>query len=322
MKKVVWPLILISLGLLFLLNNLGLLSWSAWNILWRFWPIFLILSGLELVLGDSSWSKVILATVCLITLEAALFFTIIWPKPESVFKQSFRDRAVFWSQKIFPKNKEQEFVITNESYPSIDQRILKVNVGLGRLTIADQEENPNLFYLRTQYQDPFGVPRVTSDLGSDKNITISFDNRHNGLTIPSRLTNQINYQIILGQVNLPTRLYLKMGAGQADIGLNQIITRIISLETGAGQISLRLSESALPEEKLAINLGAGKIKISLPQNSQINLDYNIGAGKIVVNQDEIGGLNQTGRISVGQNEDLPINIEARIGAGSLIVDYQ
>jgi hypothetical protein len=44
-----WPILLIAVGVLFLLSNLGLLPFSPWE-LWRFWPLILVVIGLDIVL--------------------------------------------------------------------------------------------------------------------------------------------------------------------------------------------------------------------------------------------------------------------------------
>ena len=41
---------LLLLGVVFLLQSLGVLPWSLWNTLWRFWPVVLIITGLGLLL--------------------------------------------------------------------------------------------------------------------------------------------------------------------------------------------------------------------------------------------------------------------------------
>lgn len=48
---------LILLGVIFLLNNFGVLSWNLWQNVWKFWPVLLILFGVEIVLGRASSPK-------------------------------------------------------------------------------------------------------------------------------------------------------------------------------------------------------------------------------------------------------------------------
>ena len=46
---VFWPLLIIAVGVLFLLSNLGVLPFSPWE-LWRFWPLILVVIGLDILL--------------------------------------------------------------------------------------------------------------------------------------------------------------------------------------------------------------------------------------------------------------------------------
>ena len=50
----VWPILLIGLGVFLLLRNFGLLPWDVWYLLGRFWPVILILIGLELLLNRTN----------------------------------------------------------------------------------------------------------------------------------------------------------------------------------------------------------------------------------------------------------------------------
>lgn len=67
-----WPLLLIILGILFLLNNLELLPWSIWNNLWRFWPLLLVLFGLEILLGKGRLTNMVITLIGLILLLTIL----------------------------------------------------------------------------------------------------------------------------------------------------------------------------------------------------------------------------------------------------------
>jgi len=57
--NVFFSIVLISLGIILLLNNFGLLTWNIWHILWRFWPVILVFWGIEAILGKSFLSNII-----------------------------------------------------------------------------------------------------------------------------------------------------------------------------------------------------------------------------------------------------------------------
>ena len=62
-----WGLILVALGVIFLLQNLGVLGWGVWGTLWRFWPVILLLIGLNIILrGQSPWLVLGITVVVLI----------------------------------------------------------------------------------------------------------------------------------------------------------------------------------------------------------------------------------------------------------------
>ena len=46
---IIGPLLLIAIGLILLFINLGHIHLSIWVILWRFWPVILILIGLDII---------------------------------------------------------------------------------------------------------------------------------------------------------------------------------------------------------------------------------------------------------------------------------
>ena len=72
--SLVGPVILIGLGVVFLLNNMGLLAWSVWEVIFRLWPVLLIAAGLEIILSRlSAWGS-LLALV----LTVAIFAGALW----------------------------------------------------------------------------------------------------------------------------------------------------------------------------------------------------------------------------------------------------
>ncbi len=53
-----WGLLLLAIGVMLLLNNLGALDWSYWGELIMWWPLILIAIGLEKIFQKSKWSAI------------------------------------------------------------------------------------------------------------------------------------------------------------------------------------------------------------------------------------------------------------------------
>jgi hypothetical protein len=73
-----WPLIFITLGVLFLLNNLGYIQGDIWNNLIRLWPLILMIIGLDSAYkGDGIVGAVLLLSVGCVFLLANLGYLAI-----------------------------------------------------------------------------------------------------------------------------------------------------------------------------------------------------------------------------------------------------
>jgi len=79
-------LILIVLGFLWILNNLGYLPGSIWYNLWRFWPVVLILVGVDIGLrGFPTWFALpVLLLVVVVVIGAVLLVAPTLPEEEIV----------------------------------------------------------------------------------------------------------------------------------------------------------------------------------------------------------------------------------------------
>ena len=53
-RSLFWPLVLIGVGVIWLLGNLGVISWTNLTVLFRLWPLLLIAIGLDLLIGRQS----------------------------------------------------------------------------------------------------------------------------------------------------------------------------------------------------------------------------------------------------------------------------
>ncbi len=66
-------LILIFAGIIFLLNNFGVLPWSVWAMAWKLWPLILVILGVQTLFGKS-W----LADFLIFLFAIAILFFAFW----------------------------------------------------------------------------------------------------------------------------------------------------------------------------------------------------------------------------------------------------
>lgn len=66
-QNVVGGLLFLSAGIMLLLNTLGAVPWEFWRTLVPFWPVLLILCGLQIVLGHSFLARIIMMVITIVT---------------------------------------------------------------------------------------------------------------------------------------------------------------------------------------------------------------------------------------------------------------
>ncbi len=81
-----WGILLILIGVLFLLNNIGTLDWWMWNDIWSLWPLILIAIGVEKIFTKTKFE--VIAYLAPLALAAI----VVWTAAESRDGQGFAGR--------------------------------------------------------------------------------------------------------------------------------------------------------------------------------------------------------------------------------------
>src|SRR3989304_3593779 len=91
-KSSLAPFILVFLGIIFLLNNFGFLPWSIWLSLWKFWPVLLLLIGVELFVGrQASLRTILILSLLIFVAPIFLFFNPFGENPLTTSKVSINE---------------------------------------------------------------------------------------------------------------------------------------------------------------------------------------------------------------------------------------
>lgn len=88
-KGFVGPLILLTTGIILLLNSLEILPWEIWLTLWRYWPVILILFGLEIlaIQSETRLTYFLAALICMVIIGGSIFLALKGiPQHQEYFK--------------------------------------------------------------------------------------------------------------------------------------------------------------------------------------------------------------------------------------------
>jgi len=242
--SVVGPFVLISAGILLLLNNLGYLSWDVWWHLLRFWPILIVLAGLQIVLRRVS-SPLIAALAPLLVVAATFGAAICltWMQTGGV-AASDRGLGNYLDQPL----------------GAVERASLELNFGAGRLTLsslgvedgvlaeASSAGGTNL-PVRKSYYESNGVGR----------LSFSSDTSRIGLFWGERPP-QWDIRVTRG---VPLDISLKSGVTDASIDLTDLRVTNLSIQTGASRTEVRFP-AATGTTEAKINAGVADLTLVIP----------------------------------------------------------
>jgi len=256
----VWPVILIAAGVVFLLNNLGLLSWGVWDTLFRLWPVLLIAIGLEILIGRRSiWGSAAVAILLLAALGVAVWLgrsgleALPWVGEEVVTTETI-------SQPLEGATRGEVEIVFRTG--SLRLNALPKGAGLveGRVDLSPGEQISRSF--RKAGETAHFVLR-SSDARSHK--------------ISDTWSGSKVWDLGLSR-DVPLRLKLSTGVGRVTVDLAQLNVTDFELEGGVGQATVTLPRRGRLEAR--VEGGVGEVTILIPQGMAARIRVDGGLGGI------------------------------------------
>ena len=211
--SLVWPVILISAGVLFLLDNLNVLNVDLWN-LWRLWPILLILAGIDIIFGRRSALGNILVLVFTLVVVGGVIVVLL-TSPDTLGPSSEAGRV--------------ETIL--ERVDGVERADLEVNFGAGRLNIDALDDSSSLIQGRLDTGSRRHPVWEINRSGERATMTLEYPSS----TMPFRITgwNEGDDWDLHLAPKVGYSLDVNMGAGEAELDLSDLNIRDLTLESGA-----------------------------------------------------------------------------------------
>ena len=324
-KDVVWAIFLIFVGSIFLLNTTGLLEWGIWLYILRFWPVFLILGGIKLVMGNSVTADIVLAIVSLLLFLAIgiLAYSSYIPKNVLFFHGPINESITGVSSRFIQKRDsvEKQMVVTQDDFSEdVMSKSLELNIGGADFDLSD-EDISNYLTVDSTYPTHFSSPTIESKL-TDGKLDMKFKGASpNGFIFMNNYRSE--YYLVLGREEILTDLKISLGAGEGKVALTDTVISEIHSDVGAGKLVIDLSERSIPTERIYVEIGAGEIVLQLPEGVGYSLEYDLGIGNISGDGKDIASFAGSEKGYESENFDLAeikVSIVAKVGVGSLVIE--
>ena len=257
-KHLFWGLILIAIGMLFILNNFGIIHFS-WFSFWRLWPVFLLFWGIA-ILPVKDMVKYILLGVVLISM-----FFVINRLPEGRpwywhFRHPDHSFCWEWNDEDNDSTTTKTFSDQNLSVPfdSLAKKgILNLDAAAGNFKMKGGTSE---FLSFAKSGDIGNYELTTKDINGDKKITLKM---REGTSRHNIRKNEVNIKLNPKPV---WNLDLSIGAAAVDFDLSDYRIDTANFEAGASSMVVRLGDKN-PKTVLLFSAGASSIHVDVPKTA-------------------------------------------------------
>lgn len=253
----VGPVILIGLGVIFLLNNLGRLDWGVWLFILRLWPVLLIGAGLDLLVGRRSvWGSLLVVVVMLGVLAGAVIF--------------YQQRGLGGTELA-----RQSISRPLEEATSAD---VTLNFGLRALSVGALSEGGNLIEGTVELYRGERLVERYAVVGEEAQYSLSpeGDTWNAFPNWPARIA---RWDVALSP-SIPMVLTIDSGVGETVLDLQGL--QVIELSVDGGLGTMRLTLPAQGDVEGDLNAGMGAVEILVPQGVAVRMQVDSGLSNVVV----------------------------------------
>ncbi|MBN2044390.1 MAG: hypothetical protein JW757_05150 [Anaerolineales bacterium] len=261
-RSVVWPLILISLGVVFLLNNLGIISWDIWYTLVQMWPVLLVAIGIDLIIGRRSNIFSVISALIIIGLFAGAFWLI------GVTGDAWSGEQV--SRSIL------------QQAEGAQAAEIEISMSVGELLIEALPDDANLLIdgeIRvSEYETVAEKLRMVGDTAV-YSLETHGQQYHPGWIFSDRGESNKYWDLAINP-NLPLELRLDSGVGRSEIDLSGMTLEYLEIDSGVGEVVVTLPEDG--DYVVRVSGGVGRLEIRLPANVAARISLDTGLGDITI----------------------------------------
>jgi hypothetical protein len=314
-RSLFWPIVLIGAGIVWLLNNMGVISGAQVSVIGRIWPLFLIAIGLDILIGRQSLALSAIIAVGTVVLIVALMLA----------GPSLGLDTDFFAFNIHLGGGEQideSGVMTRHvdtPAEGIETASVRLHVPVEAVSITALPSGAaNAFEADLEYIDVLNY-RAT---GNNGRLAVELDERVMNKSYVG--ADPLTWDVRLSQ-DIPTDLDLEVSSGSIDADLSALNLSELALDVSSGSMTVQLPDSDRPFDG-SVEVSSGNLSLSAPDGSGFQLtsvDVSSGSAQVTVGD----GVSFTANVDVSSGsavidlpDDAPVQVIVdRVSSGSVNV---
>lgn len=284
---------LLTVGILWVLWSVGVVTWSIVNAMFVLWPLILVIIGVNIIFRNNGIVRAVAWIAFLAILISYGYF--------------FDDRKNTGEGITAGKN------VVIEMLPDTQKGNLRLAFGGTKISMDSNTSN----LLEADIQDPDITYTESNENGT---ASIAFDKKNYKITsLNSNLNNHNNRFHLNNQVVWD--IDIDTGAVEGDFDMSDLAVGKLSLDTGAANLRLALGDRSA-NTVVEVNAGASKIDFDVPAAAGVKVKMDGG-----LNSTNFDGSNWEKRdgyyFSRGYEEaSVKIDMDVDMGVGKLSVNFK
>ena len=339
---IIFPLIIIAVGVILLLQNLGVLADNVWDNLWNLWPVILILIGLDSLLKREGVAGPVFFIGGGVIFLMSNFGLLAWNAWDLLFRL-WPVMLIAWGLDLVLGKRSWwgailallllagivagVLAVGGVVAPPASQTIewspdgrvtwleASLSPAVGALTIDDIRQGDELLTGRINYRQGAAIDEVKNLEAGRATYRLSWAGSQ--MLNPINQTSLPDWQISFSR-DVPLELQVEIGAGEASLDLSELQVTDLSVDVGAGRTVVYFPNTSL---SATLNNGVGETLLYLPKNADIDIRTDNGLTHLSMPS----GFTQIGDESYeyasGIKESARISIHVEQGVGQVRVEW-
>jgi hypothetical protein len=284
-------LILICIGVFWLLSSFGVINWSLFDVMFKLWPLMLIVIGINMIFRSKNYIKYITWGIFIVTVILFGFYG----------EYGYKNDASF--------NIDSNFV--QENIPETTAGKLRLQLGGGNLRI-----NPIDDKLIIAKVPDSKVKKDIKFIGSDKSkVNINIEQKTDIINLNKKKTYDYGFDL---NSNVVWDIDIDTGAINGTLDFSDLKVSKLDIDMGVSNLKLIFGDNQ-SNTKVDIDGGISNLDMTIPENVGVRVDFDGG-----IKNTNIGGLGwrKTGDYYVSPNYDeaeKKLELDVDIGIGKFYV---